>query len=298
MTISVIIPTYNGNRFVERAILSVLGQQRRPDEILVCDDNSWDNTLEICERYKDQISIFFNPDGPSGFVNSWNKAIARAKGEYISILHQDDMLEPEFIRAGMDALERNPGVRHLFCTCSYIDENDKVLSLSYSPDNLFPEPIQELTYTGPEYVSSYQTGGEPHIHRCPGVITHKSIFDQCRYEPSSGHLADDDFFYRVGMYTKVIGILKPYASYRIHSGSVTGSLEDADLVGKLMEDYIYQCRQWKDHPFLSPVAYAYFVRNAKKYIRRFMGYGIKQKKLKMLIKGIRQWSALYAVCHR
>lgn len=289
MTVSVVIPSYNGGRFIGQAILSVLQQYRRPDEILVCDDNSTDNTLEVCARYKDHLSICINPDGPSGFVNAWNRAIARTKGEYISILHQDDLLDPKFIQRGMAALERDPGVRHLFSTCRYIDDKGRTISLSYSPDRM---DAGEVRLTGPEYLRSYQRQGQPHIHRCPGVITHRSIFEQCSYEPSAGHIADDDFFYRVGMFTDVIGILTPLAAFRVHDWSVTGSMCDSRLVSQLADDYLYQCRQWKGHPFLDEVSYGYFVKNAHLFIRRLIGYGLRQKKIGMVLQGIRKWSAL------
>lgn len=294
MSLSVIIPSYNGSRFIEEAIRSVLQQQQPPEEILVCDDNSTDNTLEICRRYEDRITLYTNPDGPSGFVNAWNRAISQTKGEYISILHQDDILDPIFTRTAMTALQAAPTIRHLFTTCQYIDEEGRPLSTSYSPGLLDPT---EVRLTGPQYVRCYQCMGAPHIHRCPGVITHRSIFEQCRYEPSSGHIADDDFFYRVGMFTDVIGILQPLASFRLHDQSATGSLKDTALAGQLMKDYLYQCRQWKNHPFLNQEAYQYFVRHAHKYARRFLGYGLRQMNLPIILKGLCHYTALYGTLH-
>lgn len=292
MTISVIIPSYNGGRYIEQAILSVLRQHRLPDEILVCDDNSSDNTLDICRQYQGFISLHTNPAGPSGFVTGWNNAIEKARGDYISILHQDDLLAPEFIRTGMNTLEQHPDIRHLFCTCRYIDDRDAPIGLSYSPIRHSPP---EVRLTGPEYVKVYQNKGHPHIHRCPGVITHRSIFDECRYEQAAGHIADDDFFYRVGMYTDVMGIMMPLASFRIHGSSATGSLHDAQLAGQLMDDYLYQCRQWKGHPFMDRETYSYFKKNAGKYTRRFIGYGIRQQKISMILKGIRNWRTLQSL---
>jgi len=292
MTVSVIIPSYNGSRHIRQAILSALHQQRPPEEILVCDDNSTDGTLDICRQYEGRLTIYKNPDGPSGFVNGWNNAIARASTDYVSILHQDDTLAPDFLRIGMAALERHPGIRHLFSTCRYIDDESRPFSCSYTertPDE------SGIRLTGAEYVRYYQMLGHPHIHRCPGVITHRSIFDQCRYEAGAGHIADDDFFYRVGMYTDIIGILQPLASFRIHKDSATGSLQDAELSRKLMEDYIYQCRQWMGHPFMNDAAYSYFVRNAHKYIRRSIGYGIKQRSIDSIVRAIRQWKALKVI---
>jgi len=286
MTISVVIPSYNGSAFIEQAILSVLAQHRPPDEILICDDNSSDNTLGICRKYKDRIAIYPNPNGPSGFVNAWNRAIACATGEYISILHQYDLLAPDFIEKAMAALEKDPHIRHLFSTCCYIDHQGAQIGLSYTA------PEQKI-FTGREYLNAYQNIGDPHIHRCPGVITHHSIFEQCRYEPRAGHIADDDFFYRVGMYTDVIGILTPLASFRIHNKSETGGLEDAALAARLMDDYIYQCRQWKDNPFLDKEAYGYFTAHAYKYIRRCIGYSLFHMNISALSGSLHRWMSLH-----
>lgn len=67
---------------------------------------------------------------------------------------------------------------------------------------------------------------------------HRDIFKVCQYREEAGHIADDDFFYRVGQYTDVVGILSPLASYRLHSKSETGHLKNMQLVnGWLMIIY-------------------------------------------------------------
>jgi glycosyltransferase involved in cell wall biosynthesis len=288
MTISVVIPSCNGSAYIEQTIVSALDQQRLPDEIIVSDDNSSDNTLDICRKYTDRITIYTNPSGPSGFVNGWNRAIAHARGEYICILHQDDLLSPKFIRTAIDTLTQFPTIRHLFCTCHYIDASGNATGLSYKE----PSTSALVQFSGQQYFLAYQQKGDPHIHRCPGVITHRSIFEQCCYEPMAGHIADDDFFYRVGMYTDVIGIMEPLASFRLHERSVTGGLEDAGLAGRLMNDYIYQCRQWKDHPFLPGGGYDFFTGQAHKYIRRYIGHGLREKNPWMILRAIHRLLSL------
>lgn len=76
MTFSIVIPTYNGEKFVAQAIESALAQTRPADEVIISDDNSTDGTLRVCEHYKDRLKIFVNCKGPSGFVDGWNNAIA------------------------------------------------------------------------------------------------------------------------------------------------------------------------------------------------------------------------------
>ena len=55
-TFSIVIPTYNGADFIEQALLSALNQTRKADEIIISDDNSTDETIDICQRYKDKIT--------------------------------------------------------------------------------------------------------------------------------------------------------------------------------------------------------------------------------------------------
>ena len=280
MTFSIVIPTYNGADFVEQALHSALAQTRPADEIIVSDDNSTDDTLAICQRYAEHIKIYQNPQGPSGFVNGWNHAIAKATSDYISILHQDDLLAPTFWEEIEKALTIYPNVKHLFVPCNYIDGNGESLQ---EPEYCTGE-IKK--YTGQEYVRAYQTVGHPHIHRCPGVVTHRDIFKVCQYREEAGHIADDDFFYRVGQYTDVVGVLKPLASYRLHGKSETGHLANIQLIQRLAHDYIFQVQQWQKSFFLEIYDFEYFTYWAKQHAFEEFYFGIKQKDNLLLKSGI------------
>lgn len=279
MTFSIVIPTYNGADFVEQALLSALAQTRSADEIIVSDDNSTDNTVAICQRYSNRIKVYQNPQGPSGFVNGWNHAIAKATGDYISILHQDDLLAPTFLEEIEKALIIYPNAKHLFAPCNYIDRNGKSLQ---EPEYCTGE-IKK--YTGREYVRVYQTVGHPHIHRCPGVVTHRDIFKVCQYREEAGHIADDDFFYRVGMYTSVVGVLKPLASYRLHEKSETGHLDNTQLVRRLAHDYCYQVKQWLGNSFMGEKEFKYFCSYAIHFSFDEYYFGIKYKQNDWEIEG-------------
>ena len=281
MTFSIVIPAYNGEKYIEQAILSALNQTRKPDEVLIHDDNSSDATTEICAKYKTEVKYYFNPDGPSGFVNGWNKAIALAKFDFISILHQDDYLKSTFLEESENAIKLEPDVKHLFSLCDYIDENNKVILESEKEiGSLITKKM--IRYSGNEYLKAYQKNYSNmlHIHRCPGVITHKSIFeDRCNYNYLAGHIADDDFFYRVGQFTSVVGIMKSLAAFRIHKDSETGSIGDINLVKRLSSDYYFQIKQWGNSDFLDKDDLQYFVIQAFKYTNRLLGYGLKKMEI-------------------
>jgi len=283
MRFSLVIPTYNGSQYIEECILSGLNQTRSFDEVIISDDNSSDDTLSICDKYKDRITIYRNGDGPSGFVNGWNNAIKKATGDYICILHQDDLLDSSYLEEAEKILSENQDIQHYFTTCHYIDEDGNKTGITY------PDTGELRRYKGLEYMKEYQNAGNPHIHRCPGVMTHRSLFEIMQYNPAAGHIADDDFFYRVGQYTAVIGLLKPLASYRMHSQSETGKLHDYQLVGRLVSDYAYQTKQWKQNDFIDEEAYRFFVRSLHRYSKRLFAYALKRGDLKNIAKAIKSF---------
>lgn len=278
MTFSIVIPAYNGEKYVEKAILSALNQTRKPDEIIVHDDNSNDTTRQICEKYSKEIAYYFNKDGPSGFVNGWKRAILLAKSEFVAILHQDDLLYPTFLEEAEQALTLNPDIKHLFALCDYIQEEDLITSSGESAILNGVKSAKLIRYSGQAYAKAYQKNynGIPHIHRCPGVITQRMIFEnECNYIIEAGHIADDDFFYRVGQYTPVIGIMKSLAAFRIHPGSETGSIGKINLVKRLADDYIYQVKQWQNSNFLDEKDKFYFEYWAIKYLFQLFVYAFK-----------------------
>lgn len=293
MKLSIVIPTYNGEKYIKETLISILNQTIAADEIIISDDGSTDNTISIIHSIFDDFNktssidanyiIKLNPAGPSGFVNGWNRGISFATGDFISILHQDDLLEPEFIKNFKTAYQRYSQVRHFFVPCNYIDNNGNII-------HRFTPPQSGLVlYTGNKYMKAYQKcyGIFPHIHRCPGVVTHRAIFEQgCLYNSYAGHIADDDFFFRVGKFTDVVGIMEPLVAYRLHDLSETANIGDLKLVSRLANDYLYQIKQWRGSDFIDATAMEYFFYHALKYKNRLLAYGIKKNKPELIVEGL------------
>jgi len=104
--ISVCIATYNGERFIERQVTSILSQIGVEDEIIVADDGSVDNTLTILRDLNDpRIRIV---DGAHRHSPTWNfeKALKEARGEYIFLSDQDDVWMPEKVAVTMRYLQQ------------------------------------------------------------------------------------------------------------------------------------------------------------------------------------------------
>lgn len=238
MRVTIAIPVHNGERFLGAALASALSQSLPANEILVVDDASTDQSAEICHSscWSGRIRYEYNAQ-PSGFVDAWNRVAKKSGGDFVAILHQDDVLDAGYVSSMADIHRRFPNARHLFCAAAYINETGEPLS---SPAGSLPE--EPFSWSGRDYASAYLNGvvKNQHIHRCPGVMSERRLLvEECPYRKEAGLIADDDFFYRVGTFTDVAGTGRPLAKYRLHECSVSAR---TDLTVALARDYLFQVR--------------------------------------------------------
>lgn len=119
--ISVITPAYNSEKYIDRAIRSVLNQTWRNIEYILVDDGSTDRTGEILDRYAaedDRIRVIRKENG--GVSSARNAGLAAASGEYIAWLDSDDWLEPAMLETCLNALWEN-NVSAALCNYKNID---------------------------------------------------------------------------------------------------------------------------------------------------------------------------------
>lgn len=105
-TVSVVICTYNGEKYIAEQIDSILSQTYTLNEIIIQDDCSTDNTFNILERYSNKnnrIKIFRN-DKNIGFNSNFKSAVKRAKSDFIAIADQDDIWYSEKIAKQVTAI--------------------------------------------------------------------------------------------------------------------------------------------------------------------------------------------------
>ena len=103
---SVIIPAYNAGKFLEKAVDSVLNQDFDDYELIIVDDGSTDNTLEICntyaEKFKDKVIVITQSN--KGLSGARSSGMKRANGEYLLFLDADDYIEPNSLSTLSDRI--------------------------------------------------------------------------------------------------------------------------------------------------------------------------------------------------
>ena len=109
--VSVIIPVYNGERFLAAAIESVLAQSYRPFEIIIIDDGSTDGSAAVAKRYQ-SIRYFFKPH--RGVSAALNQGLKEAKGSYFAFLDADDLWVKNKLTLQMSMFDQHPGLDIVF----------------------------------------------------------------------------------------------------------------------------------------------------------------------------------------
>ena len=127
--ISVVLPTYNGIKFIKQSIDSVLNQTFTDFELIIINDCSTDGTRELVEDYarKDaRIRVFHNETNLK-LPASLNKGFELAAGEFYTWTSDDNRYEVDALEIMAKALDENPNVGMVYCNCLVIDENDRVV---------------------------------------------------------------------------------------------------------------------------------------------------------------------------
>lgn len=112
-TISVVIPTYNGKRYLSDCLDSLKNQIRKPDEIILVDDGSTDGTDSYVASFYPEVKLI-RLDVNQGFAAAVNKGIHRANGSYIALLNNDTRPTPQWLFELVKTLDEKPSVG--FCS--------------------------------------------------------------------------------------------------------------------------------------------------------------------------------------
>ena len=112
MKISVVIPTYNSSATIRATLESVVGQTASPDEILVLDDGSIDDTLSILDAYKSRVTVFQQAN--RGVAGTRNALCERAQGDLIAFLDHDDIWHPRYLEKQHSLYARYPNAGAFF----------------------------------------------------------------------------------------------------------------------------------------------------------------------------------------
>lgn len=128
--VSILIPTYNREKYIEQTVQSALSQTYQNIEIIIVDNCSTDLTwsiLQTLEKSDNRIKLFRNSEN-IGPMKNWKRCVDEASGEYGKILWSDDLIDPEFITKTLPYLLDNPDVGFAYSGVEIFDEENGIRS--------------------------------------------------------------------------------------------------------------------------------------------------------------------------
>ena len=254
--VSILIPTFNGEAFITEALQSALSQTYPNLEIIVSDDGSTDNTLNIVQQIqhnsKMTIGVFTHPN--YGLVGNLNFCIKQARGKYIKFLFQDDLLKHNCVEMMVNLAETDSNIGLVFsprhvnivsgsesnpsCQAAYRGTKDLHLKWSnlqtiQSGKNLLSDP--NCLKGTPNKI------GEPTT-----VLIPKSVFKHLgEFDAELHQLLDVDYWFRILGHYHIGFINKPLSCLRIHSGQQT---QKNISKGQNIKDYVRFYQKLLFHP--------------------------------------------------
>lgn len=262
--ISICVPAYNGEYTVLKAVNSILSQTYKNIEVIVVDDCSPDNTYEILKSIKDQRLKLYKNDSNLGMVGNWNKCVSYATGQYVHMLHSDDILYQTCIEEKVNFLKKhlNDNVVIIFNSTQIINESDDILMVRRYKNN-------DLVVNGKlfalESLRKRNIYGEP-----SNVLFDKKIFDQVGgFYNKLRYVTDWDLWIRMSLFGNIGYIDKILVKYRVSTTNVTSSLSVKQMMidDQLMLKNIQSLNDFKMTTF--QVAYHKFVFICRAWLRFF-----------------------------
>jgi glycosyltransferase involved in cell wall biosynthesis len=210
--VSIVIPAYNSAATLGETLDACRAQRHTPIEIIVVDDGSSDETVQIAERYGVRLIQQAN-QGPA---IARNTGIAAAKGDYIQFCDSDDVLHPEKIARSMALIESRPDVALVYCRMQSIDEEGRILT-----DAALVPPED---YFGEEWLFCriLKANGSP--IQTSTILVRKAALEAVgvyRADPTHRCAEDWDLLLRLAQNYPFLGIPEVMLNYRHTAGSLT-----------------------------------------------------------------------------
>lgn len=215
LKISVVMPVYNGEKYLREAIESILNQTLMDFEFIIINDGSVDGSEDIIKSYNDSRIIYLKNEENKGIVYSLNCGIDRSKGKYIARMDCDDISLPERFQKQYDYMEKYPNIGVLGTSCIIFGDGTNVHKFEFASN-------------------PHQAKANMFFNSClahPSVFIRKEILNRyhIKYEQEFAGKEDYRMWWKVSRVADVMSLNSPLLKYRQHANQVTKQRDEASL---------------------------------------------------------------------
>jgi glycosyltransferase involved in cell wall biosynthesis len=211
--ISVIMPAYNSTKYIGEAIQSILNQTYTKWELIVVDDGSTDDTVQVVQKYIDQdsrIRLYKNEHG--GPSQARNTAIEHAQYDWLALLDADDIALPQRFAKQIAAATADPEVAVWGSFVSHINAKGKILSIhKVGPTSIL------------EFQEQLKKGYVPQVIN-PSVLMKKEMINKVGdYDKDFPAAQDLELFDRIAQHGPIVAVSEVLTYYRVHGDAISMS---------------------------------------------------------------------------
>lgn len=213
--VSILLPVYNGEKFLDAAVASVLAQTHADFELLVVDDCSTDGSVDVIERLRKQDSRikFIRNEQNLGLFANYNRCLQQALGEFIKPFAQDDILSPSALEKMIDVLTNEKSVALTSCARNIIDAAGDVIRKK--------KPFAGSRQLKGQDVILYNMLAITNWIGEPSTVMFRKRYAGTGFDTRLFHYGDLEMWFKVLMNGDYYYIDEPLASFRTHAGSAT-----------------------------------------------------------------------------
>jgi len=216
--VSVAMTTYNGEKHLNKQLISLINQRKKPDEVIICDDGSTDNTVAIIKKFiednnlKSSWKVYKNKIN-KGYTRNFLDCASMTTGDIIFFCDQDDIWHPEKIGKMLTEFENNNNIKAMSCTLSVIDSQGKGINTLFNKLRLGDGKLKKINFAA--QVKNNMSVGLTLAVRCETIDYLKPIILKYNlpFDVPVGLLTSIDGGYYI------LGI--PLVYRRVHSNNVS-----------------------------------------------------------------------------
>src|SRR6478752_4840840 len=203
--VSVILPAYNCEKYIAKAIESVLHQTFTDLELIIVNDGSTDRTEEIIRSFSDPRILYQVNNTNKGLVFTLNKGIDIANGSYIARMDGDDICHPERLAKQKIFLDQNDEITIIASTIDFINEQEEKTSIwELDRQTITPEQIKKAML-------------KQNCIAHPTVMIRSEVLKKMKYKEYQKNIEDYDLWLRMlNRGYKIAKLNEPLLLYRIH----------------------------------------------------------------------------------
>ncbi|MCB1084852.1 MAG: glycosyltransferase family 2 protein [Chlamydiia bacterium] len=247
MTLSVILPNYNHASLLKKALEAIITQSYPPDEIVLIDDGSTDNSLDVIASFQKRFPNLrlIQNEKNLGPVPTINRGVKEARGELLAFCSADDFILPGFFEKGVSVMQQHPELALCCGKAAHFEaQTPKVLI----PDQM-PDLGKELRLLLPKETAALFRNTTFFIHTNCTIYRKKPLFEYGGLNPKLKSLCDWYLSCQIALHHPIAYLPSLMAAFRLDEASYSKSTKRAsnndEMFHALMEQILSEGSEWK-----------------------------------------------------